>query len=249
MRARNFGAALFLITAACGSAFAETTPVAPETQPGQRFEVERNSFSKKVSFRDVDSSRTTVMKYKGIPVAWGSPINLLVDPEIYEKQSHRVRYRFKHPLTDRPMVLLARAKSQSVHSVPVRSEDTMPVIELFDGEEKQRWGTLRYDFYEPVLFSGDIEERRVEIERVSEDTVFDRGLLRYFLFPFPLTGTFVIRIDGREAARFTEERAHGFKSPYDLALDAEADPATREDAMLAFIVFDLMKDFVQGANS
>ncbi len=245
--------------AACGCATARTAaPVLtiPDgalepsgTSPWQRLQVERNSFSKKVSFRDVDTSRTAVMKYKGIPIAWASPVNLIVDPDIYEKRSHRVRYRFRHPLTERSMVLLARAKSHSVGSVPIRSEDTMPVVELFDGEEKHLRGTLRYDFDAPILFSGEIEERRVEIERVYEDTVFDRGLLRYLLFPFPLTGEFVIRVDGKEAARFTEESAHGFTSPYDLALDAEADPATREDAMLAFVVFDLMKDFVQSTNS
>ncbi|HBL28400.1 MAG TPA: hypothetical protein DD490_16325 [Acidobacteria bacterium] len=241
MRARVFGAALLLMTAVCGGAAAQE-PV------WQRFEVERNSFSKKVTFQPVDGSRKMVMKYKGIPVAWGSAIQLLVDPDVYEKQSHRVRYRFRHPLSERRMVLLARAKSHRVGPVPIRSEDTLPVVELFADDEESPRGTLRYDDHARVLFAGQIEERRIEIERVSEDTPPDAGVLKYLLFPYPVSGTFVIRVDGREAARFNQWPQHGVTSPYDLELDAGADPVTREDAMLAFVVFDLMKDFVNSAG-
>lgn len=219
-----------------------------EASPQLRFEVERNSFSKKVFFTDLDSSQTLAMKYKGIPIAWGSPLNLLVDEDIYEKSSHRVRYRFQHPLSAQPMVLLARAKSHHVASMPVRTDDSRPVIQLFEGEDRQPRGTLRYDYDSRVLFSGQIEERRVEIERVSEDSPLDRGLLRYLLFPFPVSGEFVVRLDGQEAARFTQRRQHGFKSPYDLALEEGLDQATRDDAILAFVVFDLMKDFVQSSG-
>ena len=228
-----------------------TQEVTPDssTRSGLRFQVERNGLSKKVVFHDLDTSRTLVMKYKGMPVAWGSPINIFVDEDIYRRQSHRVLYRFRHPLTARPMSVLARAKSHQVVSVPVRPDDTVPVVELFDGADKERLqGTLRYHFDARVLFSGEIEGRQVEIERVSPDTALDRGLLEYFLFPFPLTGEFVVRVDGQEAASFLQRRPHGVTSPYDLALYEETDPATRDVAMLAFVVFDLMKDFVQSTN-
>jgi hypothetical protein len=250
--ARCAGLLLVATTFGCASAHSAVPRSAGslEASPRLRFEVERNSFSKKVFFTDLDSSRTLAMKYKGIPVAWASPLNLLVDEDVYEKFSHRVRYRFEHPLSAQPMVLLARAKSHHVASVPVRTDDSRPVIQLFAGEEEGRpLGTLRYDYDSRVLFSGEIEERRVEIERVSADTAVDRGLLRYLLFPFPMTGEFVIRLDGEEAGRFTEGRAHGFKSPYELDLEEGLDQPTRDDAMLAFVVFDLMKDFVQISGS
>lgn len=219
------------------------TPESAETP--QRFEVERNGFSKKVTFRDVDTARSAVIPYKGIPVAWGSPINLLVSENIYEKKSHRVRYRFQHPLSLQPLVVVARSQSHNVLNVPVRTGGTMPVVQLFDREEQKLRGTLRYDYSSRVLFQGEIEGHEVEIERVSADTVLDEALLKYFLFPFPLEGEFVVRVEGQEAARFTQRRQHGFKSPYDLELEGHMDQATREDAMLAFVIFDLMKDFVQ----
>ena len=251
-------AALLLVAACAGCASARPSalpttlgesPIAipASVEAPQRFEVERNGFSKKVTFRDVDTSRAAIMRYKGIPVAWGSTLNLLVSENVYERQSHRVRYRFQHPLSMRPLVVLARSKSHRVWSVPVRADDSVPVIELFDGAEQELQGTLRYDFSSRVLFQGEIEGREIEIERVSPDTVFDNALLKYFLFPFPVEGDFVVRVEGREAARFTQRRQHGFKSPYDLELEGDMDLATREDAMLAFVVFDLMKDFVQSS--
>jgi hypothetical protein len=251
---RRTGAVLLLMAATLGCASAEfpalsTTgaPASSEDRPWQRVQVERNGFSKKVLFRDLESPRTVVMKYKGTPIAFGSPINLIVDADLYERQSHRVRYRFQHPLSAQPTVLLARSRSQAVRNVPIRSQDAAPVVELFDQAETRRRGTLVYDYYSRILFSGEIEERRVEIERVSEDTALDKGLLKYFLFPFPVMGEFVIRVDGQEVARFTQHRQHGFTSPYDLTLNEGMDRATRDDAMLAFVVFDLMKDFVHSS--
>ena len=227
----------------------DAAPGSSEARSGERFQVERNGLSKKVLFHDLDTSRTVAMKYKGMPIAFGSPINILVDEDIYQKQSHRVLYRFRHPLSAQPMSVLARAKSHRVASVPVRPDDTIPVVQLFEGANKERLqGTLQYHFDARVLFTGEIGERQVEIERVSPDTALDKGLLEYFLFPFPMTGEFVIRVDGQEAASFLQRRPQGFKSPYDLALYGETDPATRDVAMLAFVVFDLMKDFVQSTN-
>lgn len=247
---------LFAATLGCASAkgapplviIQDAAPASSAARSGQRFQVERNGLSKKVVFRDLDTSRTVLMKYKGTPIAWGSPLNLFVDEDVYERESHRVLYRFQHPLSARPMAVLARAKSHRLASVPVRADDSAPVLQLFAGIDKKPRGTLRYDFDTRVLFSGEIEARRVEIERVSEDTVLDKGLLSYLLFPFPVAGDFVIRVDGEEAARFTQRRQHGVKSPYDLDLDGETDQATREVAMLAFVVFDLMKDFVNSSH-
>jgi hypothetical protein len=247
---------LFAATVGCASAkgtpplvtIQDAAPGAAEARSGLRFQVERNGLSKKVLFRDLETSRAVAMQYKGMPVAWGSPLNLLVDEDLYERASHRVLYRFQHPRSARPMAVLARAKSHRVASVPVRADDSTPIIELFEGEDKKPRGTLRYDFNTRILFSGAIEGRRVEIERMSEDTVLDKGLLSYLLFPFPLSGAFVIRVDGQEAARFTQHRQHGVKSPYDLDLDGETDLATRDVAMLAFVVFDLMKDFVNSSR-
>jgi hypothetical protein len=237
---------LLVTTVGCASAHSGApVTVSDGSRLGEHIQVEGNSFSKKMSFRDVESSRTVVMKYKGIPVAWSSPINLVVPEHVYEKESRRVRYRFQNPLTAQPMVLLARAKSHRVAGVPLRPEDTEPVVELFAGKETHPRGTLRYDYDTRILFSGQIEDRVVEIERVSADTALDRGVAKYLLFPFPVEGEFVIRVGGREVAQFTQERQHGATSPYDLTLDGEVDQPTREDAMLAFIVFGLMKDFVQ----
>lgn len=236
---------LGMAAAGCASTDLATPPTAGQPPLGQHLRVERNNFSKQVSFQDLDTSRKVAMKYKGVPVAWGSPINILVDEDVYERQSHRVRYRFQHPLSAERMVLLARSKSHRVANVPIRADETMPVIQLFDGEEKQLRGTLRYHGNSPILFLGQIEERPVEIEQVSGDIPPDVGIVKYLLFPFPLEGDFVIRVDGEEAARFTQHRQHGFKSPYDLSFEEGLDEATHENAMLAFVVFDLMKDFVQ----
>jgi hypothetical protein len=235
-----------LMAATLGCASADlAAPAGRQPLTGNRFHVERNGISKKVSFQDLDSSQTLVMKYKGIPIAFGSPLNLIVDEDIYEKRSHRVRYRFLDPLSAQPMEIVARATSQAVHTVPIHSEDGAPLVRLFAGQESR--GTLKYDYDSRVLFSGELQGRPVEIERISEDTALDRGLLKYFLFPFPLAGEFVIRVDGREAARFIQGRQHGVTSPYELSLESDLDPATRNDAMLSFVVFDLMKEFVQSS--
>lgn len=218
---------------------------APPSAP-RHFRVERNGLSKKVAFQDLDGPRRIEMRYKGIPVSRDSAIDLLVPNRIYQKQIHRVLYRFTEPLSARPMRLLARSWSETVATVPVRDPASGPEVLLFAGAEERPRGSLRYDFASRVLFSGRIEERQVEIERTSADTLPDRGPLRYFLFPFPPAGEFVVRVDGRPAARFTQERQRGFKSPYDLRLEGDTDPAARDAAMLAFVVFDLMKDFVQG---
>jgi hypothetical protein len=213
---------------------------------GQRFQVAHNDLSKKVRFRDLDAARMTVMRYNEARTTWGSPLNLLFDEDVYEKESHRVRYRFRHPFTGQSMALVARGRSQRVATVQVRSEEALPIVQLFVGEEKQPRGSLRYDDHAQVLFSGEIENRRIEIERVAPPIppAVNRGLLKHVLFSYPEEGEWIIRVDGREAAWFAQQLQEGPVSPYALDLNGETDQATRDDAMLAFVVFDLMKDFV-----
>jgi hypothetical protein len=213
---------------------------------GLRFQVAHNDLSKKLRFRDLDAARMTVMRYNQATTTWGSPLNLLFDEDIYEKESHRIRYRFRHPFTGQAMALVAKGRSQRVANVQVRSEDALPVVLLFAGDEKEPRGTLRYDDHAQILFSGEIETRRIEIERVAPriPPAANRGLLKHVLFSYPEEGEWIIRVDGQEAAWFAQQLQEGPVSPYALDLNGEADQDIRNDAMLAFVVFDLMKDFV-----
>lgn len=213
---------------------------------GLHYRIERNDLSRKVRFHDQDAPRMVVMRYNEASTTWGSPLNLLFDEDVYEKEFHRMRFRFRHPLSGQPMALVATARSRRVATVEVRSADALPVIELYAGDEEQPRGTLRYDDHGQILFSGEIEKRRIEIERTDTriPPAVNRGLLKHVVFSFPDAGEFVIRVDGREAAWFGQFLQEGPVSPYDLNLNGEEDLATRENAMLAFVVFDLMKDFV-----
>lgn len=235
------------VTSGCGSASLHPPAGAGQPPLGQHLRVERNRDAKKLSFRDLDSSRTVVMTYGHARSDWGSPVNWVVDEDIYDRQSHRVRYRFLHPVSGEPIILRAQVKTRHVASVPIRTDDTATLIELFAGEAKEPRGTLRYEANSPVRFSGEIAERRIEIEQMTGDVPPppEVKLGQYLLFPFPEEGDFIIRIDGREAARFAKHLRDERRSPYDLTLDGEIDQATHDDALLAFIVFDLVGDFLQ----
>lgn len=246
-------AALLLGAAAatgCASANLSSSPAAGPPL-GQHLQVERTRDVKKLRFRDLDSSRTVVLKYGRSRSDWGSPVNWVVDEDLYDRQSHRVRYSFRHPVSGEPFILRARAQVHRVASVPVHNDDTAAtLIELFAGEEKKPRGTLRYESNSPIRFSGQIAERRIEIEQKTGDVppeVLPPNIevLKHVQFPFPEVGDFVIRVDGQEAARFAKHMREKDRSPYDLTLDGELDQATHDDAMLAFIVFDLIGDFVQ----
>ena len=238
-------------TTGCATADLSPRPTAGEPPLGRHLQIERNRDSKKVTFRDLDSSRTVVMKYGRARSDWGSPVNWVVDEDVYDRQSHRVRYRFLHPVSGEPLILRARSRVDRVASVAIRNDETATTaIEIFAGEEKEPRGTLRYEANSPVRFSGRIAERQVEIEQVSGDVPPETvpeglGIVKRLLFPFPEEGDFIIRVDGREAARFAKHMREKGRSPYDLTLDGELDQATHADAMLAFIVFDLIGDFIQ----
>lgn len=239
--------AVMLASCAAGAQAQEEDSAASEASAWQSYRVEHRGWRKEVRFEEIATGKLLTLDYKGIPWSRDSAWNLLVDREIYNKGIHRVRYRFDHPLTGRSMMLRARAVSHSVHAVPIRSEHTAPVVELFaDGREEPR-GVLTYDWYEPILFVGELDGRRVEIERISAPLSAERGVLKYLIFPFPLEGEFVARIDGQEVARFTQDRQRGARVGYELAFRAGENASVHEDAALLFVVFDLMRDFVRGA--
>lgn len=251
-RAWRKGAAalgLALVVSAGSAGAEEEVPPARCAAPGwQRYEVEhRGGFGKTVTFEDPRTGEARTLKFKGIPWSRDSAWNLLVDREVYGKGVHRVRYRFTHPWTGRPLELRARAISHRVGGVPIRSEDSEPQIQLFDDGEREPRGRLSFAWEGAVLFAGELDGRRVEIERTSLPPRAERGLLKVLIFPFPLEGDFVVRIDGCFVARFNQGRQHGTRVPYELTLAAAGDAAPREDAVLAFLVFDLMREFIEGA--
>lgn len=214
-----------------------------------RFEVERNGWTKKVRYRDLETGEQQMVKYKGMPWSRITAANIVVPEHVYNQDFHRVRYRLTHPMTGEPLTLRAWAKSQSVRGVPIRSDETEPVVQLFDRDGEEPWGTLRYDYHSRVIFSGVIDQREVEIERISEDTQLDRGLLKMVLFPYPLEGEFVARIDGEMVARWVQKRHRGIKAPYDLLVLGGDREELRADAWMTFVVFDLMETFVSGMTS
>lgn len=219
----------------------------PEDGAWTLFEVVRNGRTKKVKFREVATSRTRVMKYKGISTAWGSPVNLLVDEGLYAQRWHRVRYRFEHPMTGQPLLLRARSTSHDVLTLPIRPRAGTPSVEVVDRGSDRPVGHFAYDGRSLVLLAGDLGGRAVEVEEVDPDARRPEGVAEYVLVPFPLNGEFVIRVGGREAGRFVKRRQRGFVSPYELAIRDDGAAGERYDAVLAFVVFDLMGDFVEAS--
>jgi hypothetical protein len=228
-----------------GSAVAaKTTLTLDGSEPVTRLEIESNSITKRVRFLDPASQHSVVMRYKGVPVSWSRPVNLIVDEDLYRARGHRVRYRFRHPATGEAMRMIAHSTARSVLSVPIRTAGTAPVVELYADGAQQPRGFLQYDYRSTVPFSGQLEGRAIEIERLDEARELESGVLGYLAFPFPLTGEFLVRIDGQEVARFAQHPPRGNRSFYDLTLRREGGSQARQDALLAWIVFDLMKDFV-----
>jgi hypothetical protein len=222
--------------------------VLPAEGAWSRYEVLNQGFSKKMRFLDLETSLETVVRFKGIPYSRMTPVNIFVDPDVFEKRVHRARFRGQHPLTGEPLVLEARSTSRRYHSLPERSPDTAPVVEIFSGEDQaEALGSLTYDYHSKILFAGELRGQRVEIERLDEGLALEHGLWKDLLFPFPLTGEFSVRLDGEEAARFVQLRQRGSKTHFDLALSDDAAAETRQDAMVAFVIFGLMMDFVSSS--
>ncbi|MCB1033501.1 MAG: hypothetical protein KDD47_06670 [Acidobacteria bacterium] len=237
-------------TVASGQVESSGTQIARDEQllALERYHVVRNGWSKKIRFEGDGTAEILTMRYKGIPWSRDSAWNILVDKDRYGKSLNRVRYRFEHPISGRRMILQARSTAHSVRTVPIRSEDTAPAVEIFEGESEEPFASVVYDFQSRELFRGTMGARRFEIERVSEDTPLDHGFLKHFLFPFPVLGDFVVRLEGREVAWFSQGKAQGVSMPYDLALAGGLQTEEKEDAVLAFIIFDRVGEFIEGAQ-
>jgi hypothetical protein len=219
----------------------------PDAGPWRVFEVRRHGFARRrVEFRELGSPRVWTVTYKGRPSSWFSPINLLVDEDAYERRSHRARFRFTHPLSGRRIVLRVRSRSHSIANVPLVPHPGTPAFEVLD--ENERWlGHLGYDAHSLVLLAGQLEGHRVEIEQVNAGAARAEGPIEYVLNPCPATGEFVVRSEGREVARFAKARERGTVCWYTLAVRANLAPLESADPLLAFIAFDLMKDFVRAS--
>jgi hypothetical protein len=213
-----------------------------------RYEVRRHSFRNRVEFRDLASGRAWVMKFKGRPISWMTPVNILVPPKIYEERSHRGNFRFEHPISHAPVVLRARARSRTLGTVPLPAE-AAPTIEILDGKEQQVQGRLAYDLHSLTVFSGELAGHQVEIVQQNEGARRPHNPLQELATPFPFAGEFVVRLDGQDAARFLKRVPRGTVASYDLALRADGSPEERDAAALAFTVFVLMEEFIGSSVS
>jgi hypothetical protein len=188
------------------------------------------------------------MRYRGMPNSRMSPLNLIVDADIYERRSHRVAYRFVEPWSGRDLVIRAASKSQRLHGVPLPVGNDNVEVELAMREGHEPFGHLSFDPESPVLFSGAIEGRPIRIETLAGQPV-PTGVVREILLgAYPLAGVFRIQGSERELVRFVQLPQAGAESRYELAIARELTAEARYDAWLTFIVFDLMKEFVHSAS-
>jgi hypothetical protein len=212
----------------------------------RRLVVLRSGFSKRLSFEEPAAGARWEIRYKGVPISWMSPVNIVVPERIYGRRSHRGRFRFEHPLTREPMLLRARARSQSVGTVPL-PPGSDPVVEVLGAGGDAVRGHLAYDVRSLVLFRGALGGMAVEVHQLGEGVRRPVGPLEHLLAPFPLAGEFAVLLDGGEAARFVKQPQHGTITEYELALRNDLGPAVTDQAALAFVVFALMEDFVESA--
>jgi hypothetical protein len=251
--------AVALTLLAAGCAATPTRPASPLRLPREplvlrleeptdwrRFAVERRSFSRALTFHEPATGRTWRVPTKGRPSGWMHPLNIVVPAEVYERSLHRGRFRFAHPLSGEPIVLRARATSQSVRSVPLPAVE-WPRVEITSGEEERERGHLAYDQYSLVLFAGELDGQGVEIVQLGEGVRRARGPLEVLVAAFPLAGEFAVRFDGREVARFVKQPQRGTVTEFELALRAAEPPAVEENAVLAFMVFALVESLVESS--
>jgi hypothetical protein len=212
----------------------------------RQLEVRRRSFARTLVFSETASGRTWQVDSKGRPTSWMSPVNVIVPPRAYERRSHRGRYRFPHPLTGEPLVLRARATSQSAGTVPLPPASG-PEVEVLVGDDERAHGHLAYDQHSLVLFAGELGGRAVEVEQLGAGVRRSRGPLEVLVAAFPLAGEFAVRIDGLEVARFVKQPQKGTVTDYELALRNDVEPALAEDAMVAFTVFAFVEELVEAS--
>jgi hypothetical protein len=210
-----------------------------------RFQVAQTSFKKRISFRDLATGESWETKYKGRATSWITPVGIFVPEKYYKHRSVRGNFRLEHPFTHRPLVLRARALSQSAGTVPFPTDAGAPVIEILDGDDQPVRGTLTYDVHSLVVFSGKIDGHEVEIVQQDRGAQRPDNPLEYMVAPFPLAGEFAVRTDGEVAARFLKRVPAGTTHSYELGVLAELPPEERDQAAVAFLVFVLMEEFVE----
>ena len=168
-------------------------------------------------------------------------------PAIYRKEPRKIGYKFRHPLNSKKFRVRIRAKNRKIYAAPVRSAKDRPRIRIFDqGQRRAPVGELSYLFDSPALVSGSLEGKTAQLVRVDQGTVFEKGILRYLFFPFPLAGAFEIRLDGEVIGRILMNymEAAGQLQTFELDLPAEGE-ANREEALLLFLTFGFLQDFVR----
>jgi hypothetical protein len=216
------------------------------------FEVRHATFGRKMEFRELAGPQAArpprpsfIVPWKGVPVRWMHPLNIVVDPKFYERSIHRANYRMRHPWSGEEWILAARGRSHAVRDVPLPlTEDEAPVLYFRQGEREI--GRLDCDEASRRVLFGRLEEQEVEIEQVGA-LAWDRepGLFQHFFAPFPEAGEFVIRIDGRETARFLVRDVDAANRSLRLAIRADLDPHLRDRSLWLFLAFDRMQAFVR----
>lgn len=223
------------------------------------FEVRQPAFGRKrLELREegTPAAEPTRVPWKGVAWRWFSPVNLVVDPEFYERNGHSANYRFQHPWSGQDWVLAARARSHSVRGVSLPMvEEAAPRLLFFEGHDRPRddsqpIGQLTLDAASRRFLFGQLQSREIELEQVGT-LAWDRepGLLQHLTAPFPGSGEFVVRIDGRETARFLRRPQSGSFTTYRLAIRRDLGDAERDLSLWLFLAFDRMREFVWGLDS
>ena len=218
------------------------------------FEVRQPAFGRKrLELREEfgGSPEPIRVAWKGVAWRWFDPVNLLVDPKFYERNGHSANYRFQHPWSGQEWVLAARARSHSVRGISLPMlDEAAPRLLFFEGHDRPREGQqpigqLVLDAASRRLLFGQLEGREVEIEQVGT-FAWDRepGLLQHLVTPFPGSGEFVVRIDGRETARFLKRPKQGTFTTFRLAIRRDQGEAERDLSLWLFLAFHRMHEFV-----
>ena len=222
------------------------------------FEVRQPAFGRKrLELREETTASEPIrVPWKGLAWRGFDPINLLVPEDFYQRNGHSANYRFQHPWSGEDWVLAARARSHSVRGVSLPMvEEAAPRLLFFEGHDRPRddsqpIGQLTLDSASRRFLFGQLEGREIELEQVGT-LAWDRepGLLQHLTAPFPGSGEFVVRIDGRETARFLQRPKSGSFTTYRLAIRRDLGEAERDASLWLFLGFDRMREFVRGLES
>lgn len=212
-----------------------------------RFEVVHIRYRKRFSFRDFATGKTWESRYHGGAESRKSLINVVVPERVYERRNLRGKIRFQRPLDGQPLVLKARARSHSVHTVQVPTEEGALRVEIFD-RLNVKVGELACMLSTRLLFAGELEGESVEIELLHRRT--DESILpsTSMFASFPVDGEFVIWVAGLETARFLKRPPGLVATTYELALRQDAADDKRDRAALAFTAFVLAEELTHDAD-